>query len=166
MEPDVAEHLSYYENVGVLHLVGANPGTPPSVIERLAKHANFEVRTGVAGNPNAPLDLLLSMRTVGKYTTVNGVIAGNPRLPQAIMWEMLRNGEAEPYSFASNPNCPPELMRTIAAEGDYVARITLASNPNIPEDVAQKLSQDKTESVRNILASNPRYGRKTTEPSR
>ena len=148
LEPAEAEQLSRYENVGVLHLLGENPGTPQAIIDRLARHENFEVRTGVASNPNLPLDLLLSLRTPGKYTTVNAVVARNPRLPQAVIWEMHKNGEAGYLYFAMNPSCPRELMREIAAKGDSLARGYLAENPNIPDDILQGLAQDKDEDVR------------------
>ncbi len=155
LEPDVAELLSRYENIGVLHLLGENPSTPQAILDRLARHRNFEVRTGVAGNPNLSLDLLLALRTPGKYTTVNTVVARNPRLPRAVIWEMHKNGEAGYLYFGMNQNCPPELMREIAAKGDWLARGYLAQNPNLPEDVIQKLAQDKSEDVRMRLTFNP-----------
>lgn len=158
LEPEMAERLSWYERESVLHLVGANPGTPISVIERLARHPSFEVRTGVASHANIPLELLLEMRTVGEYTTVNSVIASHPRLPHAVIWEMLENGEAGYDSFARNPNCPTELMRQMVAKSDW--RTTgdpkgeLAQNPNAPEDVLRALAADKSEFVRMRLTFN------------
>jgi hypothetical protein len=166
LEPAVAEQLSRYGNVAVLHLIGENPGTPLTIIDTLSRHNNFEVRSGVAINPNASLDLLLHLRTPGKYTTVNGMLARNPRLPQTVLWEMHRNGEASLMSLGLNPNCPPELMREIAAKGDEIDRAWLATNPNLPEDVAQRLAQDKSQLVRNYFEMNPKYGRRGTEPSR
>lgn len=155
LDPDVAEQLSHFENVGVLHLLGRNPGTPQAILDMLARHKNFEVRTGVASNPNLSLDLLLSLRTPGKYTTVNAAVAQNSRLPQAVIWEMHRNGEAGYLYFAMNTSCPQELMREIAAKGDWLARGYLAQNPNIPEDIVQKLAQDKSDDVRMRLTFNP-----------
>ena len=189
---DEAEEISRYEHIGVLHLLGENSGTPQAIIDRLARHSNFEVRTGVAANPSVPLALLLSLRTPGAYTTVNAAIARNPRLPQAIIREMHKNGEANSLDFGMNPNCPPELMREIAANWDSFTRGELAQNQNIPEDVIHTLAQDKSEDVRMRLTfnpnlpedvvemlardhsqlvrdhakRNPRYNRKTTEPSR
>lgn len=155
LESSVAEQLARYENVAVLHLLGGNPGTPQAIIDRLARHENFEVRTGVADNPNVSLDLLLALRTPGKYTTVNTVVARNSRLPQSIIWEMRRNGEASDLSFAMNTGSPPELMREIAEKGDTLAKGYLAQNPNIPEDVVQKLAHDKNEDTRMRLTFNP-----------
>ncbi len=159
LDPATAERLSRYDNVAVLHLVGANPGTPVALIERLAKHENFEVRTGVAVNPAAPLDVLLSLRTSGAYTTVNHALARNPRLPHTVLMEMYRDGEAGAGSFAMNPNCPPELMRRIAAAGDEIERAWLATNPNLPEDLARRLAEDESRLVRDHFSTNPTYGR-------
>jgi hypothetical protein len=166
LDAGTAEQLSRYENVAVLHLLGGNPGTPLTVIDKLVRHNNFEVRTGVADNPNTPLEFLIGLRTPGRYTTVNDVLARNPRLPQAVLWEMYRNGEASIVSIGLNPTCPPELMRKFAVEGNEIDRAWLARNPNLPEDVAQKLSQDKSQLVRTYLEMNPRYGRETSAPPR
>lgn len=160
LEPDVAARLAQYDNVAVLHLVGANPGTPTEIVAQLARHENFEVRTGVAVNSNAPLDVLLSLRTPGEYTTVNHALARNPRLPQELLMEMYRNREAGIGSFGMNPNCPPELMRRIAAEGDEVERAWLATNPSLPEDLARQLAEDDSPVVRDHFDINPTYGRR------
>ncbi|MCW8964571.1 MAG: hypothetical protein OQL16_12305 [Gammaproteobacteria bacterium] len=157
LDAGIAEQLSQYENINVLHLLGANPGTPPYIIDRLAKHEHFEVRTGVATNPNAPLELLLSFRSKGEYTSVNNALARNPRLSPSTIWEMYENGEAGHVSFGLNPNCPPKLMRIIANEGNETARAWLATNRNLTGDVMQKLAQDESKLVRNYLARNSTY---------
>lgn len=156
-----AEQLAKYENTAVLHLLGGNASTPQPIVDKLSRHTDFEVRSGVAANPNASTELLLNLRTVGKYTTVNTMLARNPRIPQTVLWDMHRNGEALLSSFAMNPNCPPELMREISAKGDEIDRAWLATNPNLPEDVAQKLAQDRSQMVRSYFEMNPKYGRGT-----
>ena len=155
-----ARDLSRSWSVPVLHLVGANPGTPPDILKKLASHGNFEVRTGVAGNANAPLDLLLSLRTIGQYTTVNHYLAGNAAIPQQVLEEMYRNGEAGPVAFAINANLPVQIMAKIAHSEDLLARTHLAANPGLPEDLKDLLEKDSSESVRAYLATNPTYADK------
>jgi hypothetical protein len=149
------EMLVQFDYIPVLHLVGANPGTPVAILEQLAKHHHFEVRTGIAANQHAPLDLLLPLRTMGEYTTVNRALASNSRIPQIVLWEMYRNHEAGLTSFASNENCPQELMREIASKGNWLDRQCLARNPSLPPDLFERLKDDPNKLVRANLAMNP-----------
>lgn len=153
------ELLSGYDNVPVLHLLGANPATPEPLLRRLGAHSNFEVRTGIAGNPRAPVDLLLGLRTKGKYTTVNEVLARNPRLPEDVIREMRRNGEAQDLGFAMNPALPEDLMREIAGSDKELTRHWLARNPSLPDDVIGRLANDPAPFVRKGLERNPAYRR-------
>jgi hypothetical protein len=165
LQPAEAEQLAQYENTAVLHLLGGNPGTPQPIVAKLSRHTDFEVRSGVAVNPNASTELLLTLRTVGKYTTVNSMLARNPRIPQNVLWEMHRKREAHMADLAMNPNCPQELMRTIAAKGNDIDRAWLATNPNLPADLAKTLANDSSPMVRGHFESNPTYGQKPGERS-
>lgn len=149
-----AQRVAAYGNVAVKHLVGANPGTPENLLVALSGHENFEVRTGVAINPNTPLDALLSMRTPGKYTTVNTMLARNPKLPVEILWQMQRQGEASLLDLGLNPASPAELLRIVAEQGTTLDRTWLATNPSLPGDVMLDLARDPDELVRRYLASN------------
>jgi hypothetical protein len=159
LESSEVEQLSKHENIAVLHLLAANPGTPLGIVGRLCRHDDSEVRSGVAANPNAPTEILLNLRSAGKYTTVNTMLARNPRIPQAMLREMHQNREALLSSFAMNPNCPPDVMKKIATKGDEVDRAWLAANPNLPPDLAQQLAQDKSPMVRVWFGNNPTYGK-------
>ncbi|NNE04145.1 MAG: hypothetical protein HKO64_10470 [Xanthomonadales bacterium] len=154
IEESDAQRLAAYGNVAVKHLVGANPGTPVSLLVALSRHEDSEVRTGVAVNENTPLDALLSMRTRGVYTTVNSMLARNPKIPVEILWEMQRFQEASLLDLGLNPASPPDLLRTVAKKGTSLDRTWLATNPSIPEDVMLDLAQDPDELVRQYLARN------------
>jgi len=140
--------LQGYENIAVKHLLGANLGTPPELLAELATHPDSEVRTGVASNPKTPLAVLLSLRTPGRYTTVNTWLSGNPMLPQKLLREMYNTGEAGILDLAMNPNLPEDLMRAIDKKGDWLAHSKLASNPKLPRDLLDKYLADKREVVR------------------
>lgn len=149
--------LSQFDNVPVLHLLGANPSISRQLIYKLARHSSVEVRTGVAINPNAPLDLLISFRTPGKYTTLNNSLARNPRITKKMLREMYDNGEASLTSFGLNPNTPIKLMQKIAAEGKEIDRAWLATNPGLTEELILILEKDNSRIVRNYLQTNPAY---------
>lgn len=155
--------LQGYENIAVKHLLGANLGTPPELLAELATHPDSEVRTGVASNPKTPLAVLLSLRTPGRYTTVNTWLSGNPMLPQKLLREMYNTGEAGMLELATNPNLPEDLMRAIDENGDWLAHSQLARNPKLPRDLLDKYLADKNEAVRGSAQSNaqtdPRYKR-------
>lgn len=148
--------MARYNNVAVLHLLAENPGVPENMLRKFAMHSNLDVRTGVAANRSAPLDLLLALRTPGKYSTLNEHIACNPQVPSHVLMEMYRNGEASDRSFVINQNCPTEIMRTVARVGRDIDRAWLATNPNLPDDIIQGLSRDPSSMVRNHLATNPK----------
>jgi hypothetical protein len=138
----------------VLHLLASNPSVPISMIERLAANRDEEVRWGVAYNPSAPIKLLLPLRTPGKYSTTNEYLARNPRIPTEVLVEMYRNKEANWVGFAMNPNCPADLMREIAGQGNDLDRTWLAANPNLPPDLIALLARDPSENVQRFLAQN------------
>lgn len=141
----------------LLHLLANNPSIPPSMIVRLAAHRDEEVRWGVAYNPNAPVEVLLSFRTPGVYTTMNEYLARNPRVPVEVLVAMYRGKEANRVGFAMNPNCPLDLMREIAGLGTDLDRSWLAANPNLPPDLIALLARDPSQNVQRVLAQNPAF---------
>ena len=149
------ERLQDYDNVAVKHLLGANLGTPPELLTALAKHPNFEVRTGVATNPKAPLAVLLSLRVPGRYDTVNLALSRNPMLPQKLLREMYNTGESDVLGLAMNPNLPEDLMRAIDKTGDSHARSTLARNARLPRDLLDKYLADATPTIHSSAQVNP-----------
>ena len=154
-----AEILFKYDDINVLHLLGSNQGTPIYILKKLADHGNFEVRTGVASNKNTPLPLLLKLRTINRYTTVNLVLSENPAIPQEILREMYHNNETSLWGLATNPNCPEEIMILAAKSNNWMDRSCIGSNHNIPIELFDILKND-TDSLNLLhLASNPKIPR-------
>lgn len=151
-----AIQLSKYDNIAVLLMLARNPSIPKSLLQKLSKHKNEEVRWGVAYNKNTPLEVLLSYRTKGVYTIMNDCIAQNPKISQKMLLEMYRHDEASLTGIAENPNCPVELMKIILEKGDELEKATLARNPNITDDMVQKLAKEKSVMIKSGLYSNPR----------
>ncbi len=156
---DEAEILFKYNDIAVLHLLGSNQGTPVYILEKLSDHCNFEVRTGVASNENAPLPLLLKLRTKNRYTTENLVLSENPAIPKDILREMYHNNETSLWGLAANPNCPEEIMILAAKSNDWMDRSSIGSNHNIPIELFDILKND-TDSLNLLhLTSNPKIPR-------
>jgi len=138
----------------VLHLLASNPSISTSMIARLAKSRDEEVRWGVAYNRSAPVEVLLQLRTPGKYSTINEYLARNSSVPTEVLLQMYRNKEASWVEFAMNPNCPVDLMREIAEQGTDMDRTWLAANPNLPPDMIARLAHDPSRGVQHFLAQN------------
>ena len=141
----------------VLHLLAGNPSIPPSMISRLSLEGDEEIRRGVATNPSASLETLLTFRTIGIYSLMNESLSRNPRIPPEVLIEMYRNREANKASFAMNPNCPPELMHDLAEHGGDFEKTWLAANENLLPELIPGLEKDPSENVRRSLVRNKAY---------
>jgi hypothetical protein len=138
-------------------LLGSNPSTPRETLARLAQHPVQDVRWGAATNSNTPLELVLKLRTPGKYSTTNGYVARNPGLPEEIIREMFRAKEAGWANIAMNKACPIDLMREIIERGTETDRSWLAWNRNLPPELMQRLANDPSPEVTRMLSGNPAY---------
>lgn len=152
-----AEALLADASVPVLHLLASNPTTPQPILLQLAKHKNFEVTTGLVINPATPIDIVLSFRTPGKYTTVNDSIIRNPKVPDKVFVEMFDGHETGYVSPALNPRCPPDIQWRIYREGDQNAHVWLAANPNLQPALIERLAADNDPLVMQFLRTNPAY---------
>ncbi len=155
-DQDIAR-LARFDDVATLHLLASHPSTPPTILVRLARHRNEEIRWGAATNSNTPLDILLQMRTVGRYSTMNEYLVRNPALPEELIREMLQRKEVLLVSVAMNPACPLDLMRQIAEHGQDMEKTWLAWNRNIPPEIIARLALDPSPNVARMLAGNPAY---------
>jgi len=121
IEPDEAMGEVVVEVVGSTKEVG--------LIETLWRTwgpDSWEVRQGVAVNPNTPLDVL---RLLGNEAT--------------------ESSRTVRKAVAKNPNTPPDVLRTLGneeteSEGDV--RQAVASNPHTPVDILRSLGNEATES--------------------
>jgi hypothetical protein len=90
-----------------------------------------------------------------KNAGVRKAVAKNPNCPEDLLRTLAKD---EDYyvrgAVASNSNCPVDLLRTLA-EGGNCARKAVASNPNCPEDLLRTLAKDQTDYVRGAAAKNP-----------
>lgn len=154
---DEARSLSRYRDAPTLHLVAANAGTPADVVERLARHADEEIRWGAATNPKLSVATLLRLRTRGEYSVMNGYLARNPALPADVIREMYRSKEAPAASVAMNPSCPPDVVEDILTRQPDDVRAWLAWNRGIGPDTLARLDRDPSEGVARMLRANPSY---------
>lgn len=141
----------------VLHLLGRNPSIPIDLIERLSKHPQPEVRYGVAANPKTRFDLLMRLRMLNQYATINEYIARNPSVPEELLKTMLDHGEVSLGALASNPNLTPELIDIVIRDGNEIDRAIVARNPNLSLQNIRELEDQDSALVRQHLLVNPVY---------
>lgn len=149
--------LARFDDVPTLFLLGCNPSTSPEILRRLVQHPVEDVRWGASTNPNTPMELVLQLRTRGKYSTANGYVARNPALPESVIREMFNTKEAAWVDIAMNPSCPVDLMQEIIEKGTDFDRTWLAWNRNLPPAIMASLEKEASEGVARMLSGNPTY---------
>lgn len=149
--------LERFDDVPTLFLLGWNSSTPPEILKRLVQHPVEDVRWGAATNRNTPMELVLKLRTPGKYTTANAYVARNPALPEKIIREMFQSRDASWSDIAMNPSCPVELMQEIIEKGSDTDRTWLAWNRNLPPEIMARLSNDPSPDVARMLSGNSTF---------
>lgn len=92
--------------------VADNPATPSDVLDALAVDSNETVRRNASMNPSLSIDSLVRFARRGR-TTTRVVVLSNPRLPVAVMEEMVANPRARDeilLGIALNPSAPLALV--------------------------------------------------------
>ncbi len=130
-------------------------------------HENSLVRSAVAANPNAPVDLLLLLGNpeTELWWSVRKAVAGNPSVPIHLLRTLgneATEGEDDVrHAVACNLITPVDVLRTLGnerTETNGSVRKAVAKNPNTPKDLLRTLGNCETESswwVREAVASNP-----------
>jgi len=109
--------LSRLRSDDVRFLLARNRHLPREWMERFASDPDDFVRSGLAYNPSLPPDLAERLRVDPSHTVWTG-LAANPGLDEAFLLRLFEEKEMEPFWFARNPRCPPEIERRIRESGD------------------------------------------------
>jgi hypothetical protein len=116
--------------------LASNPQTPLSIIEKLAKDNNEQVRVGIAQNPNTPASILERLAKETSFD-IRQAIAQNPNTPAKLVaylqyLQVARNA-------AENPNTPPDELEVLASHDSNWILEAVAANPSTPISVLQQL---------------------------
>ncbi|MCC9205870.1 hypothetical protein [Arthrobacter sp. zg-Y769] len=130
--------------------VAGNPAAPVAVILRLVGDPEANVRAGLADNPASPPNVLKTLSHDGD-SRVRARTAGNPKIPQAILENLISDTEADVRAAAlKNPATPVELVRKAEASWERVTRPSPPDRAALEEMVANKRAE-----VRMEVAFNP-----------
>ena len=112
-------------SASVLEFLASNRRLRPDSLAIVGRHSNDDVRTSVAGNPNASAETLRLLCA----DKVEGVRA----------------------AAAANPGTPADALDMLARDVSGTVRSSLIRNPNLPETAIRKLAEDEDRAIRKKL---------------
>lgn len=122
-------------------------------LRELAASPRAQVRALVACRPDLPADLLTAL-LADRDPGVGKRLAQLRELnPDQLRGLADLHGPQLYKTLAWNPDCPPDLLRTIAEEGSAPGEV--ASNPRTEPEILRALTQDQSLLVRRSAWSNP-----------
>ena len=126
-----------------------NSQTPLDVLETLSKEKSFEIRQGLALNPNLPTNILEQLIQDAKAT-----VAAQNQIPETTRdWWIVNNSnriiEYAKKTLASKPTTSKETLDLFAQSPDYKMRTIVACNTNTSIKTLEHLTNDQIRAVSN-----------------
>jgi hypothetical protein len=116
--------------------------TTPELLTELAVHEDIQVRQAVAGNPNAPIDVLLQLVEEFPQEFLKNPILPllqleNPEFYQLIPYPIIRN-------ILACEDAPQEWLRCFATSRDYNYLLAIVQNPQASKQVLQLVAENES----------------------
>lgn len=124
---NAVDDLEFLKKHGKLNLLNSQDASS-EMLEELAGDKDWEVRYGVAYNPNTPVEILMKLAE--------------------------DKDENVRYELARNPSTRVEILRKLADDEDWDVRCQVAHNRNTPAEVLMKLANDENLNVRYEVTRN------------
>ncbi len=125
--------------------------TPAEILEELSHNSDRTIRTLVASNPNTSTEVLLQLGV-----EFPNEVTANPIFSLL----MLENPDSNfiQLSLARSSTTAIEILRTLAADSNYIVRQAVAGNASTPASILEILAVDSDYSrdyiVRQVVAVN------------
>lgn len=127
----IANHPDWSKGEGwTLSSIAKNPACPVDLLDQLAGHPIFRVRSGVASNPNTPHHVLRRLAGDHHYDVVT--------------------------SLSTNPELPGSVLKDLAEHEYWEIRRNVALHDNTPTSALLELRQDEERNVRESAKSSLR----------
>jgi len=111
-------------------MIAGNPNAPADVLRQLARNEDHEVRRFVGVNDNTPVDSLRELAT-DEDTEVRSIVAAHRSTPPEVLDRLGRDHYLLVRdNVAANPNTPIGTLRLLAMS-DSLTRDTVAKNPAV-----------------------------------
>ncbi|HEY9607792.1 MAG TPA: hypothetical protein V6C93_00425, partial [Allocoleopsis sp.] len=138
----------------------------------MARHDNWEIRLGVASNPNTPGKILEELARDSNLW-IREEVARNLQIPKSLLKQLAKRadencddseiwGELAELSFVRDRKVVPSTSTTqsnleaLAKDKNWEHRLDVAQNPNTPERILEQLAKDDELWVRLGVARNPK----------
>lgn len=143
---------SFENGYNINELVAKNPGTSPSILDRMSYHKDTGIREAVASNPNTAPDTLDRLSRDASERVADAV-AENESTPAATLARLAADGDfGQRARVAINPSAPESVMKTLLGDGNVSVRYHLAGNEAAPRSILEELLDDSDTSVRERAA--------------
>jgi hypothetical protein len=154
LTPAAFDVLSKDVNTGIRVFVAGNENAPPEILGRLASDISTDVRARVAENSSLPAESLVSLAT-DKDEHVRGQVALNASIPPGVLAEMGNDHSAiVRRAVAANKSTPPGILAMLATDADVYVKSSIASNPDAPGEALATLANDERQHIRSKVAAN------------
>ena len=129
-----------------------SPKCPVAILKQYASNGDSKQKRLVASNQNTPVETLVSLSYDEDFWTANYAIR-NPNYPTDRLMKLLNDKPNLAASIADNPNCPHEILLTIAKGNDVDAKAAVLYRSNVPEEIVKLLMYDEDKKVQRALAT-------------
>ncbi len=158
------------ENTEVRRIIAFNPNLPQDILQTLAYDNYYSVRVVAAKHPNLSEESILRKLSKDENADVRGSVALNPNVSKDILKSLAvettscqfvdKAGKFSPKEsirslVAKHQNTPKNTLELLARDSDFVVRMNVAGNPNTPSAMLEALAKDSYPSVREMCAGNP-----------
>lgn len=124
-----------------------------SVLSKLSKNDNWNIREAVVLNENCPQDILDRLsKDDNEY--IRYYVARNKNCSQDILRKLSEDKWSVKLCVALNDNCPEDILDKLSNDESYFIRANVALNNNCPQDILRKLSDDEYCFVRENVVKN------------
>lgn len=129
----------------------------PSVLARLARDPDSDVREAVASNPEVAADTQLVLARDAD-SDVRELLAANPRLTDDALSVLLDDSDSDVAEvLAVRGDLPLTALQALAAHDYWRVRQTIAKRPGLPLALAQVLARDSDSDVARHAKRHPEW---------
>jgi hypothetical protein len=152
--PELLAELGRDPNSNVRARVARSANTPIAVLAQLARDEDWRYRQWRTRQTHD--DALIGLWLAGQHESVRRGVAGNPNAPIAVLVEFAREqDEIMRAAVAGNSSAPPSILAELARDQNAKVRGAVARNPNVPAAVLAQLAHDQDIVIGLPSAENP-----------
>lgn len=147
------EQYAEDESTDVRAAVARNPNTPAAVLERLAQDRDRGIRTAVAGNSQTPPETLRRLAEWAPWS-----VASNPATPSDLLAQLATRVSQSEYTLGqilAHPNVPVSVLEDCSLDPRWRVRLAVAQSRRVTGELLRQLAGDSATSVRRAVAQHP-----------